>query len=145
MGGTGAAVDGLDVGVAGRLGVTVGVTGGGVGVTVAVGLGVGVTVAVGVGVGVTVAVGVGVGVGVTVGVGVGVGVAQTSIVFVSVLFQSWFFGSSVVVTTSVALIGALWSFTGKVCLKVLPNSFWSSTFSPSTVRLTAFLTPVLSL
>ncbi len=129
--------------MAGRLGVTVGVTGGGVGVTVAVGLGVGVTVAVGVGVGVTVAVGV--GVGVTVGVGVGVGVAQTSIVFVSVLFQSWFFGSSVVVTTSVALIGALWSFTGKVCLKVLPNSFWSSTFSPSTVRLTAFLTPVLSL
>ncbi|SDT49373.1 hypothetical protein SAMN05216371_2532 [Streptomyces sp. TLI_053] len=56
-GGTGAAVDGVDVGVDDRLGVTVGVTGGGVGVTVAVGDVVGVTVAVGDGVGVCVAVG----------------------------------------------------------------------------------------
>ncbi len=130
---------GAGAGVLGAGGVD-GLTVGGV-----VGVGVGVGVFVGVTVGVGVGVGVGVRVLVGVGVGVGVGVWHGSMVLVSLMFQPLSFGFSVVETTRFALIGAVWSFTGKVPWNSAGKVLASRTFSPSMVRLTVFFTSALGL
>ncbi len=78
-------------------------------------------------------------------VGDGDGVGQSAIGLVSVRFHFSLFGSSVVVTTRVAVPGAVCALTGKLPWKAAPKVFWSSTFSPSMVRLTEFLTSLPSL